>query len=152
MFVQIAIGSGLILLTIMLSGLSFLLMEGLFLRFHSWLSREPHGPKQLVVLCAAAVWVLGLVTIAVWIWAVAFLMLGIFVTMEGALYFSLVAFTTLGFGDVLLPQDWRLLAGMIAANGLLNIGLYTAILLEVMRQLRLSQLRAARDRDASDDV
>jgi hypothetical protein len=145
MLIQISIGSGLILFTILISGLSYLVMEGLFLRLHGWLKREPHAPKQLVVLCVAAIWVLALVTIAVWIWAFAFRALGIFVTMEAALYFSLVSFTTLGFGDVLLPQDWRLLAGMIAANGLLNIGLYTAILLEVMRQLRLSQVRAARE-------
>lgn len=146
MVFQIAIGSGLILLTVLISGLSYLVMEALFLRFHDWLVKEPHGLKQMVVLCAAAIWVLGLVTATVWIWAFAFLALDIFVTMEGALYFSLVSFTTLGFGDVLLPQEWRLLAGMIAANGLLNLGLFTAILLEVMRQLRLLQLRALREK------
>ncbi len=145
MILQITIGSALIIVTVLLSGMSFLLMESLFLRFHRWLAREPHSPKQLLVLCIAALWVLALVTVAVWIWAFAFRALGIFVTMEGALYFSLVAFTTLGFGDVLLPHEWRLLAGMIAANGLLNIGLYTAILLEVMRQLRLIQVKASRE-------
>ncbi|MEM9736953.1 MAG: ion channel, partial [Pseudomonadota bacterium] len=52
-----------------------------------------------------------------------------------ALYFSVVAFTTLGFGDVLLPQEWRLLAGLSAANGLLIFGVSTAFLVEVFRRV-----------------
>lgn len=144
MLIQIAIGAALILLTVLVAGLTFALAERLFERAQPWLHREPHRPKQMLVLCLALVWILGLVTAATWIWALAFLALGIFVTMEAALYFSLVSFTTLGFGDVLLPQDWRLLAGMIAANGLINIGLFTAILVEVLRQLRLGQAETRR--------
>jgi hypothetical protein len=144
MVLQIAIGSGLILLTVLISGLTLPWMEALFLRHQPWLLREPHGPKQMLVLCAALVWILGLVTAAVWIWAIAFWGLGVFVTLEASVYFSLVAFTTLGFGDILLPHQWRLLAGMTAANGLLNIGMATAILVEVLRQLRLGQMETKR--------
>jgi len=146
MLSQIAIGSGLILMTVLVSGLTLSWMEALFLRAQPWLHREPHGPKQMLVLCVALIWILGLVTVAIWIWAFAFWALGVFVTLEASVYFSLVAFTTLGFGDILLPQQWRLLAGMIAANGLLNIGLFTAILVEVLRQLRLGQAEARRRR------
>ena len=67
-----------------------------------------------------------------------------FATLEASVYFSLVAYTTLGFGDILLPNDWRLLSGMAAANGLLNFGLLTAILVETLRQIRLGQIDALR--------
>lgn len=144
MLLQIAIGTGLILLTVLVSGLTMPSMEAAFLRHRPWLMRRPHGPKQMLVLCLSLVWVLGLLTIAVWLWAAALYALGALSTLEAAVYFSLVAFTTLGFGDVLLPQEWRLLAGMMAANGLLNIGLATAILVEVLRQLRLDQAEARR--------
>ncbi|MEM9031767.1 MAG: ion channel, partial [Pseudomonadota bacterium] len=76
---------------------------------------------------------------AVMIWAIAFWVLGLFATFEAAVYFSLVAFTTLGFGDVLLDQEWRLLSGLSAANGLLLFGLMTAILVETVRSTRLGQ-------------
>lgn len=79
-------------------------------------------------------------TLAVWAWALTMLVLGIFETLELSVYFALVAFTTLGFGDVLLPLEWRLLGGMAALNGLLNIGLVTAAMVEVLRQLRLQQI------------
>ena len=72
-------------------------------------------------------------------WAIALRLLGIFETFESSMYFSLVAFTTLGFGDILLPQEWRLLGGMAAANGLLLFGLLTAILVETLRLARREQ-------------
>ncbi len=84
-------------------------------------------------------WVLLIVTIAVWIWAIALYLLGVFITIEGSVYFSIVAFTTLGFGDILLPHQWRLLAGMSAVNGLVMIGLLTAMLVEVLRRVRAIQ-------------
>jgi hypothetical protein len=52
----------------------------------------------------------------------------------------------LGFGDVLLPQDWRILAGMTAANGFLNFGLLTALLIEALRQIRLGQVERRKSR------
>jgi hypothetical protein len=119
-------------------------MEALFRRHRIWLLREPHGPKQMLVLSVTMIWILGLIALAIWIWAFAFVALGVFQTVEASVYFSLVAFTTLGFGDILLPQEWRLLAGMIAANGLLNIGLFTAILIEAIRQLRIGQIEHKR--------
>ena len=41
-------------------------------------------------------------TINVWIWASVFIIVGAFDTLEPALYFSLVSFTTVGFGDITL--------------------------------------------------
>jgi hypothetical protein len=88
-------------------------------------------------------WSFSTVVIGVWIWAIAFRLLDVFVTLEGAVYFSIVAYTTLGFGDILLPQEWRLLGGMASANGLLNFGLLTAMLVEVLRYVRVEQIAAS---------
>jgi hypothetical protein len=98
----------------------------------------------MLVLCVAATWVMVQMTAGVWIWAMSLLALGVFDAMEPAVYFSLVAFTTLGFGDILLPMEWRLLGGLAAANGLLNIGMVTALLVEALRQVRLQQLASRR--------
>ncbi len=140
MFVQLLIGSGLMLTTIVIAGASFWLMEAAFVRLQVWMNTEPHRPKLIVALCISTVWVLAQFTAGVWLWAFTFYGLDIFVTLEEAVYFALVAFTTLGFGDVLLPMEWRLLSGMAAANGLLNIGLMTAILVEALRNIRRQQI------------
>lgn len=62
--------------------------------------------------------------------------LGIFADFEASLYFSMISFTTLGFGDVILPDNWRLLSGFIATDGFILFGLNTAFLFEVLRRLR----------------
>ena len=93
----------------------------------------------MAILSLALFWTLVMMTVSVWIWAMSLFWLGIFTTLESSVYFALVAFTTLGFGDILLPQEWRLLGGMAAANGLLMFGLLTAILVEILRDTRARQ-------------
>jgi hypothetical protein len=71
---------------------------------------------------------------------VAFLYLfgGAFDGVESALYFSLVSFTTLGFGDIILPIEFRLLSGLASTNGLIALGLSIALLAEYLLRLRKS--------------
>ena len=144
MFIQLAIGSLLLVASFMVAGISFWFFEWRLTVAAPWLTRSPHRAKLMLVLCATAIWVLLQMTVAVWMWALTFLVLEIFGTLEEAVYFALVAFTTLGFGDILLPVEWRLLGGMAALNGLLNIGLMTAAMVETLRQLRLQQLQNAK--------
>ncbi|MBK1634614.1 ion channel [Rhodovulum adriaticum] len=145
MLLQIGIGTGLILATILIAAGAFWLAETLVTLANPWLIRRPHPPKLALVLIAAVLMVLGVMTASVWIWALAFVGVGVFQTLEPAAYFSLVAFTTLGFGDILLPIEWRILGGMAAANGLLNIGLYTALMVEILRRVRSEQVRGMVD-------
>lgn len=139
MAIQFLIGSALVLASVLVGAVGYWVLESLLARRAAWLHRAPHGPKLVLVLVASVLWTLGMMAAAIWIWALAFYALDIFVTLEASVYFALVAFTTLGFGDVLLPQDWRLLSGMAAANGLLNFGLLTAVLVEVLRNVRSGQ-------------
>lgn len=139
MFFQLMLGGLLTLATVIIATLAWWALEALLARLHIWYVRPPHGPKLMIVLSLALVWTLLLMTVAVWVWAVALYQLEIFVAFEASIYFALVAFTTLGFGDILLPQEWRLLGGMAAANGLLMFGLLTAILVEIIRDTRSRQ-------------
>lgn len=91
--------------------------------------------RGAVLVAGAALWIVLSQGFAIWVWAVAFYVLDIFGDFESAFYFSGVSFTTLGFGDVILPKPWRQLAGLCAANGLLIFGMSTALLTEIMRRL-----------------
>ncbi len=139
MFTQLALGSLLTFATILVAALSWWGLEAVMVRLHGWAVRPPHGPKLISVLVLSLVWTLGMMTAAVWLWAIALYELEIFIQFEASVYFALVAFTTLGFGDILLPVEWRLLGGMAAANGLLMFGLLTAILVEILRDTRQRQ-------------
>ena len=139
MFFQLVLGSALIVVTALVAALSWWVLEVFLARTHGWVVRAPHGPKLTMILSVAMVWTVFMMTIAVWIWAIALRHLEIFSTYEASVYFSLVVFTTLGYGDVLLPQEWRLLGGLAAANGLLVFGLLTAMLVETLQQTGLRQ-------------
>ena len=75
-------------------------------------------------------------------WATAFYLLPNHANLKDfqeAIYFSLVTFTTLGYGDVILDERWRILAGAEAVNGILLAGWSTALLFTVVqRSWRLS--------------
>lgn len=144
MFIQIVAGTGLLLFNICLAALAALVMELGFQRFHPWLMREPHAPKLVLLVASVSLGVLGVITVGLWVWALAYWQLGAFADLETSVYFSLVTYTTLGFGDLILPRPWRLLAGMEAANGFLNFGLLTALLIEGFRQVRLRQAETRR--------
>lgn len=45
----------------------------------------------------------------------------------------MVTFTTLGYGDIVLGQSWRLLASFHAATGIIMFGWTTAILMTVVQ-------------------
>ena len=146
MFLQIAVGTALLLTNILMSAIAAMVLEVMFQRSHGWMLREPHRPKLVLMIAGVSLWVLGVITTAVWVWALAYQALGAFGTLEEAVYFSLVCFTTLGLGDVILPQEWRILSGMTAANGFLNFGLLTALLIEALRQIRMGQVERRKSR------
>ena len=75
-------------------------------------------------------------TIEVWLWALVLMITEGIAGFEPALYFSLVSFTTLGYGDLIPVKEWRLLAGLIGANGFLLFGWSTAFMFELVRRTR----------------
>lgn len=88
------------------------------------------------LVSGSALWMLISQTVVVWLWAIILMWVEAFDALEPALYFALAAYTTLGFGDVLPPLEWRILGGMIGANGMLGFGLAAAALVEFVTQIR----------------
>ena len=68
------------------------------------------------------------------IWALIYLYKGAFSQLTDALYFSIVTFTTLGYGDIVLAEQWRLLASIQAAIGIIIFGWSTAIIVAVVQR------------------
>ena len=85
-------------------------------------------------LTVAVLAILGIHTVEAWCWGAVYLALGEFATMKDALYFSVVTSTTLGYGDMLLSERWRLLSTFEAMGGLILFGVSTAYLLALLRR------------------
>ncbi|MEM7068299.1 MAG: potassium channel family protein [Pseudomonadota bacterium] len=136
MLIQILIGTATILVTMAVM-VRFVGMSIRFCKVIESQFQDKHGIdyRMFTTLAAAVVMVLIAVSICIWIWAVLFRFLDIFPTLEAAIYFALVSFTTVGYGDVVADESWRILTGFVAVNGLIAFGIFTAFLMEVVRQV-----------------
>ena len=68
------------------------------------------------------------------VWALAYLIVGAAPPGAGFGYFAFVNYTTLGYGDIVPVERWRLLGPITALNGVLLIGWWTADIFEVLRR------------------
>ncbi|MDX8339047.1 potassium channel family protein [Draconibacterium sp. IB214405] len=73
------------------------------------------------------------------IWAVCYVKLAAFEHFEEAVYFSIVTFTTLGYGDITLDVNWRILASLEAASGIIVFGWSTAIVMGAIQNIILNK-------------
>lgn len=89
-----------------------------------------------IVLVLTAISILSVITLAEsMIWAAGFALIGPITDFWAALYFAIVTLTTLGYGDIVLGADARLIASLYALAGLFVMGLSTAFVVEILRRL-----------------
>lgn len=132
---QLSYAAGLIAATILVHAVMIIIARTLFFR-----RPEKDGPftviSDTVRLVVIAVWMMLAHGVAIAMWAWLYQYTGMNPAFEEALYFALTTYTTLGFGDIVPPQDWRLLTGLSSANGLLQFGLSAAVLVDATERLR----------------
>jgi voltage-gated potassium channel Kch len=119
------------------------------------LSFESFNRKIIRIIILTASFLLILNFIESFIWALAYYLLpGIneFHTLEKAVYFSLVTFTTLGYGDITISSDNRILAGLEAINGILLIGCSSAIMISLMQQIWSQMLKHEKEIAKEEDT
>jgi hypothetical protein len=136
MIEQILIGALVTMLSILVSGIGFWMAELAFTHNRRWLRRPPHSAKLILVVLGAGALVLGVVLAGVAIWTVALRWQGLFGDWETAFYYALASYTTVGYGDVVVTGERRILGAMAAANGFINIGLLTTLLIEGLSHVR----------------
>lgn len=74
-----------------------------------------------------------------------FVALGEFSEFATALYSSAVNFVTLGYGEIIMTDRWRLLGPLEAINGVLMFGVSTAVITAAIIEL-IKANRPDRDR------
>jgi hypothetical protein len=110
---------------------------------HHWALRSPLTRASVV---GAVVFLMSLAAILESsLWAGFYVTVGALPTFAQAQYFSLVTFTTLGYGDITLNEYWRTLGAFQAANGILMFGWTTAIIVAVAQRVFLQRGAHAED-------
>lgn len=83
-----------------------------------------------IVACAVLLHLLEIM-----LWAFLYTSGGAVPDLQTACYFSAVTYTTTGYGDVVLPEEWRLIGGIEALTGILMCGLSTGLFFTVFAHL-----------------
>jgi hypothetical protein len=73
-------------------------------------------------------------TLEVIVWSLVYSMVDAAPADANLVYFAFVNYTTLGYGDVIPMEGWRLLGPITAMNGVLLFGWSTAVIFEVLRK------------------
>lgn len=139
MLVQILIATLMIVITVVIEAVVIAVAIAGLNRYRHVLARFRQLARTVVTLSLLTLWLMAGIGIALVLWSLLFLWLGEFDSLHGAIYFSSVSATTLGYGDSLLSERWQLLSGFIAANGLVLFSLNTAFLFEVLRRINQQQ-------------
>jgi len=79
-------------------------------------------------------------------WAAYYHLRDLFPDFETSLYYSLCSYTTVGFGDVVLPKAWRLLGTIEALVGILMTSWSVALLVGVVTTIHQADTNRANRR------
>jgi hypothetical protein len=91
-----------------------------------------------------AVWIVLLHLVEITLWAGVYVWNGAMPDMQSALYFSAVTYTTTGYGDIVLPMEWRLDGAMEALTGILMCGWSTGFFFAIVSRVYGPQLSSTR--------
>jgi len=125
----------LIAITIVIHGVGTTSWIRYLLTRHTDVSGHFKPTRSLRVVISTAIVLITLHLVEILVWALAYMLMlptDELQSLEASLYFSAVTFTTLGYGDITLSSDWRLLSGLEAIDGILLIGWSTAFLFAVL--------------------
>lgn len=116
-------------------------------RAFRWLDHSPAladrrfwPPTWLIIRIAGWLVVLHLIEIS--IWALFYAFAHGMPDLHTAFYFSSVTYTTVGYGDVVLPREWRLVGEVEALTGILMCGWSTGFFFAVTTHMYRSSGQA----------
>jgi Ion channel len=105
-----------------------------------WLKRRPatngrsFWSATWMLICIAG-WTLLMHLLQIALWAFFYAWNDAMPDLTSAFYFSAVTYTTTGYGDLVLPQEWRLVGGVEALTGILMCGLSTGLFFAVFAKV-----------------
>jgi len=138
MIAQFVIASGLVAITVMIhaAGLSLVLSHVL----HYRVQPDTRFWPITWLLVRIAWWLILMHTAEIAVWALFFWGQKCLPDAESSFYFSGVTYATLGYGDLLLPKEWRMFGPLEALTGSLMVGLSVAFFFAVLSRKFLQRV------------
>ena len=141
MLTAITVASAIVSVCLMIHVGGILLMAEWLLHRRETFERNATRRQFVMLIIKLFAGILLLHLIQTTLWAVFYYARNLFSDFETSLYFSMVSFTTIGYGDVLLPRRWRLLGVIEGFSGVVLCGVSTAFIFSVINALFQFRLR-----------
>jgi hypothetical protein len=143
MFLSLLVGTAVLLGSLLLYAMATDLIVRLFVRLLRRSSTNLGFWKGVAVMMIVTLITAVAHLAPISLWALALLLSGEreISTFEKAFYLSAENYTALGYGDIPLSEQWRLLGPLEAMNGLLLFGLSTAVMFAALSHLIANRLR-----------
>lgn len=141
MLTELTVAASIVSVCLMIHIGGILLMAEWLLRRREALERNASKRQFVLLIVTLFGGILLLHLIQTTLWALFYYARSLFSDFETSLYFSMVSFTTIGYGDVLLPRRWRLLGVIEGFSGVVLCGVSTAFIFAVINALFQYRLR-----------
>jgi hypothetical protein len=142
MLAVLAIAAGLVALTVVIHAYGLALLLPLLARTRA---APPTQHGAITWLLVRVAWYLILIhVVEISAWALLFLWQRCLPDAESAFYFSGVTYTTLGYGDVVLREPWRMLGPIEGLTGILMCGLSAGVFFATVNRIYTSPWQAPR--------
>ena len=97
--------------------------------------KRPSAGRWIWLFIRVTSWIILLHLAEITLWGAVYVWQEAMPDLASALYFSAVTYTTTGYGDVVLPQEWRLVGAIEALTGILMCGWSTGFFFAIVSRI-----------------
>lgn len=140
-------GGGMLLLIVLIHATGMRMLTDRFeLRIQALSQRSRSTWRPDLLLGAVVLLMLLLHLAEIWVWAAALVYSGLVDNWRAAGFFAANTYTTVGYGNFVLPEGWHMLAPIIAMSGLFTFGWTGSVLVEIVRRCQAAKAAVLRAR------
>ena len=147
---DLAFGAGMLLLIMAVHATGVRAVTGYVARRTHAILAQPRGWRADVLMATSVMMLLILHLVELVIWATSLVYGGLVPSWRAAGFFAGNTYTTVGYGNFVLPPGWEMLAPIIAMSGLFAFGWSGSVLVDIVaRCQRIKDTVAGRARPAA---
>jgi Ion channel len=128
------VGGGMLLLIVLIHAAGMRTLTNTFERRIQPLAQRPSTWKPDVLMSGVVMLMLMLHLLEIFVWSAALVYGGLVDNWRVAGFFAANTYTTVGYGNFVLPDGWHMLAPIIAMSGLFTFGWTGSVLVEIVRR------------------
>ena len=134
---ELALSTAMVLTTVSIHGVGLHFLRG----FVDNVGRHrPHGALNIsrkgLMMAAVVLGFYVLHGLEIWLYAVVYLLIGAVENLREGVYFSTISYGAIGYTDIHISQNWKLVGAIEGINGVLMLGWSTAFFVTTMVRIR----------------